>query len=56
MKLSRKTGELTGKLVKGSTAAPGKTSTWAKNVAANVKDGYRSVLPKVEETDEAPAK
>jgi hypothetical protein len=48
MKISRKTGEWTGKLVKTTTAAPTKTATWGKRFAHDINAGYRSVVPKVE--------
>jgi hypothetical protein len=52
MKLSRKTGEWTGKLVKNTVTAPGKTGSWAKRVGNDLTQGYRSVVPKVEKTEE----
>lgn len=52
MKLSRKAGEWSGKLVKGTTAAPKKTASWAKQLGHDAAEGYRSVVPKVEKTEE----
>lgn len=52
MKISQKTGEWAGKLVKGTTAAPTKTTSWAKRFAHDVSEGYHSVVPKVEKTKE----
>lgn len=45
MKLSKKAGEWTGKVVKATAATPNKTSSWAKQFGHDVKDGYRSVIP-----------
>jgi hypothetical protein len=53
MKLSRKAGEWSGKLVKGTTAAPNKTASWAKQLGHDVAEGYRSVVPKIEKTEES---
>lgn len=52
MSLSRKTGEWAGKLVKSTTAAPEKTSSWSKKFAHEIAEGYRSVVPEKEEAKE----
>lgn len=56
MKFSRKAGEWSGKLVKSTTAAPNKTASWAKQFGHDVAEGYRSVVPKVETTEETTEK
>lgn len=44
--IGNKTGKFLGKVVKGATAAPGKTGNLLKTVTHEVKEGYRSVVPK----------
>lgn len=44
--VSNKTGKFLGKIVKGATAAPSKTGNLLKTVTSEIKDGYRSVVPK----------
>jgi len=48
---SNKAGKFLGKIVKGATAAPGKTGNLIKTVTSEVKDGYRSVVPKTSTKD-----
>lgn len=52
MSFSQKVGEWSGKVVKSTTTAPRKTSSWVKEFGQEVAEGYRSVVPKVEKTEE----
>lgn len=51
MNISRKTGQLTGKLVASTKAAPNKTGSWFKTVGNEISEGYRSVVPKAEKPE-----
>lgn len=55
MKISRKTGEITGKLVASTKSAPNKTGSWFKTMSTEISEGYRSVVPKVEKPEETTA-
>lgn len=48
MNISRKTGEITGKMVASTKAAPNKTGSWFKTMGTEISEGYRSVVPKAE--------
>lgn len=45
MSISKKTGSLTAKLVKGLTAAPKATGGKFKKIGQDLAEGYREVVP-----------
>lgn len=45
MNISKSTGKLTAKLVKGITAAPKASGSKIKQIKDDLADGYREVVP-----------
>lgn len=45
MNISKSTGSLAAKVVKGLTTAPRATGGKLKKISSNIKEGYREVIP-----------